>query len=110
MLAEVEVTAEAESVEAEPEAENAPFWPVEAQGEEEPAESEAVSEPEPSYEPEPVAAQVNGSGAHHDVAGRTLEDSIKDMLRPMLRQWLDDNMPRMIRDELDSDQVRRHQD
>jgi len=118
MLTGVEVTAEAEMVEdAEPEAEKPPFWPAEARGEEEPVEPEPVFEPESSYEPEPepvaaqpVAAQVNGSGAHHDVAGRTLEDSIKDMLRPMLRQWLDDNMPRMIRDELDSDPVRRHQD
>lgn len=27
---------------------------------------------------------------------RTLEDTVAEMLRPMLRQWLDDNMPRMV--------------
>jgi cell pole-organizing protein PopZ len=32
------------------------------------------------------------------------------MLRPMLRQWLDENMPRMIRDELDPETLRRLQD
>ncbi len=40
----------------------------------------------------------------------TLEDSVKDMLRPMLRQWLDENMPRMVtaalKDELDPNAFR----
>ncbi len=27
---------------------------------------------------------------------RTLEDTVVELLRPMLRQWLDDNMPRMV--------------
>ncbi|MEZ5854442.1 MAG: DUF2497 domain-containing protein [Hyphomicrobiaceae bacterium] len=27
---------------------------------------------------------------------RTLEDTVVDLLRPMIRQWLDDNMPRMV--------------
>lgn len=29
-------------------------------------------------------------------AVRTLEDTVVDLLRPMIRQWLDDNMPRMV--------------
>lgn len=36
---------------------------------------------------------------------RTLEDLVKDMLRPMLKAWLDDNLPimveRMVRAEID---------
>lgn len=36
---------------------------------------------------------------------RTLEDLVKDMLRPMLKAWLDDNLPvmveRMVRTEID---------
>jgi uncharacterized protein len=91
----------------EPEAEKAPFWPAEAGGEQ-PVEPEPVFEAEP--EPEPVLAQMNGGSHHDDGPSRTLEDSIKDMLRPMLREWLDDNMPRIIRDELDADTLRRHQD
>ncbi|HRD77464.1 MAG TPA: DUF2497 domain-containing protein [Hyphomicrobiaceae bacterium] len=27
---------------------------------------------------------------------RTLEDTVSDLLRPMIRQWLDQNMPRMV--------------
>ena len=27
---------------------------------------------------------------------RTLEDAVVELLRPMLRQWLDDNMPRIV--------------
>jgi hypothetical protein len=28
--------------------------------------------------------------------GRTLEDLVREMLRPMLRTWLDDNLPSMV--------------
>jgi cell pole-organizing protein PopZ len=28
--------------------------------------------------------------------GRTLEDTVADLLRPMLRDWLDANMPRIV--------------
>ena len=27
---------------------------------------------------------------------RTLEDLVQDMLRPMLKAWLDDNLPSMV--------------
>ena len=27
---------------------------------------------------------------------RTLEDLVKEMLRPMLKHWLDDNLPGMV--------------
>jgi cell pole-organizing protein PopZ len=29
-------------------------------------------------------------------AGRTLEDSVRDMLRPMLKTWLDENLPNIV--------------
>jgi hypothetical protein len=29
-------------------------------------------------------------------AGETLEDVVKNLLRPMLRSWLDDNLPGMV--------------
>jgi cell pole-organizing protein PopZ len=29
-------------------------------------------------------------------AGRTLEDTVAELLRPMLRQWLETNMPRIV--------------
>jgi cell pole-organizing protein PopZ len=36
---------------------------------------------------------------------RTLDDLVKDMLRPMLKSWLDDNLPgvveRMVRAEIE---------
>jgi hypothetical protein len=109
VLTEIEETVEfvePEQEDAEPEA--PPFWPAQAS-----EEQSAEPEPEASFEPElePVLTQTNGIGGHHaEGPSRTLEDSIKDMLRPMLREWLDDNMPRIIRDELDTDSLRRHQD
>ncbi len=32
----------------------------------------------------------------HTMEGVTLEDVVKDMLQPMLREWLDDNLPGII--------------
>jgi cell pole-organizing protein PopZ len=70
--------------------------------------------PAPLVEPERYASRTNGGSEHgaspHDAAHKTLEDSVKDMLRPMLRQWLDENMPRVInaalKDELGDRGVR----
>ena len=70
--------------------------------------------PEPLIEPERPGGRVNG-GTHTaasplEASSKTLEDSVKDMLRPMLRQWLDENMPRMVtaalKDELGDSSVR----
>ena len=61
-------------------------------------------------EGEAVAADVNSAEeAAEDAPAaaatgevRTLEDSVKEMLRPMLREWLDDNMERIVQDEVAS--------
>ena len=69
-----------------------------------------ASAPEPLVEPERPAARTNGGAHGQDASHKTLEDSVKDMLRPMLRQWLDENMPRMVtaalKDELGDSFVR----
>jgi uncharacterized protein len=49
--------------------------------------------PAPFREPERPAARKNGS---HGATAKSLEDSIKDMLRPMLQKWLDENMSRVL--------------
>jgi uncharacterized protein len=101
-------------------------------------ESEPEPEPEPESGPEPASwrseefswgrtapanefelnpTQVNGGTDHepHDYAGpvssKSLEDSVKEMLRPLLKQWLDENMPRVLtaalREELESSNYQR---
>lgn len=101
-------------------------------------EPEAEPEPEPEFEPEPLPwrsedqswrgaapanefelnpTRVNGGSEHepHDfaspVSSKSLEDSVKEMLRPLLRQWLDENMPRVLtaalREELENSDVQR---
>ena len=103
-------------------------------------EPEPELEPEPEFEPEPEPApwrnegmswrgappanefelnpaRVNGGRDHepHDYAGavssKSLEDSVKEMLRPMLKQWLDENMQRVLtaalREELENSDMRR---
>lgn len=87
-------------------------------------------EPEPAFEPEPAYAapaqhnfinedrllsqatdEAVGNAfnqlAHTVLSnnGRTLDDLVKEMLRPMLKVWLDDNLPtiveRMVRAEIE---------
>jgi uncharacterized protein len=75
------------------------------------------SAPQPSYEPldfdapplppqQPILAQSTVSAVEsafntlaHTVLSnnaRTLEDLVKEMLRPMLKSWLDDNLPGLV--------------
>jgi cell pole-organizing protein PopZ len=100
----------------------APAWPApETQ-----AEPEAVSTPwhgdEAGWAPKPSPMpdfasprSTNGGSGHkpHDFAvePKSLEDSVKEMLRPMLRKWLDENMQRVLtqalREELEDPQAPR---
>ncbi|WP_267357343.1 MULTISPECIES: DUF2497 domain-containing protein [unclassified Methylobacterium] len=72
-------------------------------------------EPEPVFEPEALVSpstDASVSGAFNLLAhtvltqnARTLEDLVKEMLRPMLKSWLDDNLPavveRLVRAEIE---------
>jgi len=40
-----------------------------------------------------IAAKTAEGSLSLDSSGRTLEDLVKEMLRPMLKEWLDDNLP-----------------
>ncbi len=70
------------------------------------------SSPTSSRSPRPSRPRSTARGCITSFQGGslTLEDSVKDMLRPMLRQWLDENMPRMVtaalKDELDPNTFR----
>lgn len=76
-----------------------------------------VEEPEPEPEPEPVRAEPGPDGLIGDVAagaaaaafGRlsqhiavsvddavTLEQIVRDMLKPLLKDWLDENLPGLV--------------
>jgi cell pole-organizing protein PopZ len=35
--------------------------------------------------------------------GRSLEDLTRDMLRPMIKDWLDENLPRIVQDRVDEE-------
>jgi cell pole-organizing protein PopZ len=77
----------------------------------EPEPEASAPEPEPLPEPSPVSAErlLSGSAtaavdsAFNSLAqtvllhnARTLEDLVREMLRPMLKTWLDDNLPGMV--------------
>lgn len=46
---------------------------------------------------------VPGAAAPQGPAGRSLEDLVTDMVKPMLQRWIDDNMPRIIEKALRSE-------
>jgi uncharacterized protein len=74
-----------------------------------PVRKPAAYEP-PSIESAPAPQQILShstisavESAFHSLANtvlsnnsRTLEDLVKDMLRPMLKSWLDDNLPGLV--------------
>jgi len=83
----------------------------------EPAHREPAHEPEPAYEPGPphesappsdqpllgsqtrAAVDAAFNSLAHTVLvqnARTLEDLVREMLRPMLKSWLDDNLPSLV--------------
>ncbi|MCJ2073167.1 DUF2497 domain-containing protein [Methylobacterium sp. J-030] len=76
-------------------------------------QAERPREPEPAAEALVSAAtDASVSGAFNLLAhtvltqnARTLEDLVKEMLRPMLKSWLDDNLPavveRLVRAEIE---------
>lgn len=125
---ELVILSEPESSDPEPSAPvaEAPAWSAP----ETPVEPEAVSTPwhsddaawMPKAAPAPefmaAAPRTNGGSGHkaHDFAvsaPKSLEDSVKEMLRPMLRKWLDENMQRVLtqalREELEDPQAPRRE-
>jgi len=63
------------------------------------AEAEPAQQPEPSGADAPTAAHTVSEPAFSVPASpsaKTLEDSVKELLRPMLQEWLDKNMPRLV--------------
>jgi cell pole-organizing protein PopZ len=93
-----EVMADATQI-AEPVSE--PEVPVEAAA----ALAAVIEEPVAAESPEPAEEQVSKEVVEVAPAsseGKTLEDSVKDLLRPMLREWLDDNMERIVQSEVAS--------
>ena len=111
VMAEVEMEETLVLEESAPE--TPPFWPPQASeepSEEMPPEPAPMFTPAPELTPESLLAQTNSLVAEGETEPKSLEDSGRDMLRPMLRQWLDENMPRIIREELDSDALQRGQD
>jgi cell pole-organizing protein PopZ len=109
----------ASAAEPEPEPELEPEPEFELQPEPAPWRNEGMSwrGAPPANEFELNPARVNGGRDHepHDYAGpessKSLEDSVKEMLRPMLKQWLDENMQRVLtaalREELENSDMRR---
>ncbi|MGE5267751.1 MAG: DUF2497 domain-containing protein [Deltaproteobacteria bacterium] len=67
----------------------------------------ATVPPQPAARPQPglpaVAPIASDTQPGPQTAGRTLEDVVADMLRPMLEKWIDENMPRIVERALQRD-------
>ncbi|MGQ0671953.1 MAG: DUF2497 domain-containing protein [Hyphomicrobium sp.] len=60
----------------------------------------------PATAPQPSTGSGSDTPAGQAAPVRTLEDAVADLLRPMLQQWLTDNMPRIIEKALRVETVR----
>ena len=63
---------------------------------------------------EPVASQAAGAlsklmGSMLVSSGATLDDVVRELLKPMLKQWLDANLPQIVEAEVakEIDRIRR---
>jgi uncharacterized protein len=91
----------------------ATFSKVEPQDDIEFTEAKAAARRQPAYEPPFESAPARPILSHSTVSAvesafnslantvlsnnaRTLEDLVKEMLRPMLKSWLDDNLPGLV--------------
>jgi cell pole-organizing protein PopZ len=87
------------------------YAPAAAEEEPEPdVEAEAFVAPEPAYTPQPGEGLVGDPAAAAAAAafgalsssilmpkdGRTLEDVVRELLRPLLKQWLDTHLPGIV--------------
>ena len=90
---------------------------------EEPSAEPGETTSKPDYEFDFMSRLTNGSGPYEDLAAasglpagstKAIEESIKDILRPMLQQWLDENMARVVtaalKDEIRNDPARFQRD
>ncbi|HSH63609.1 MAG TPA: DUF2497 domain-containing protein [Methyloceanibacter sp.] len=90
---------------------------------EEPSAEPGETTYKPDYESDFMSRPTNGSGPYEDLAAasglpvgstKAIEESIKDILRPMLQQWLDENMARVVtaalKDEIRNDPARFQRD
>lgn len=104
---EQEVEAEFEEPAPQPEPEPAPRIAPAPKAEWRPMEQETLTS-------EPVANQAAGAlsklmGSMLVSSGATLDDVVRELLKPMLKQWLDANLPQIVEAEVakEIDRIRR---
>jgi hypothetical protein len=57
---------------------------------------ETTTAPPPLPSPEPVVPTADLGGVIVETGGMTLDTLIRSMLEPMLKNWLDANMPEIV--------------
>jgi cell pole-organizing protein PopZ len=102
--------------------------PVETHGDLEVHEAEPEPEPEPEIEPEPMPEPVMAAAAYDEPlvsdptadqtassfgqlarsvampkGGRTLEDVVAELLRPLLKAWLDEHLPSIVQAKVEEE-------
>lgn len=108
--------------EEEPESEQLPAAPV-AKPVSPPAAAKPVVKPAPAINTEGLVSQVSiaaaaeamrglrqpgstGLGALHFLSGDTVEGLVAQLLRPMLKDWLDANLPAIVQQEVQREVLR----
>ena len=83
-----------DEIEPEPEPEPEPLPPLEP-------EEPLISPPVAATSTEAFANLADALVREKLIEGRTVEDLIKEILRPLLKQWLDDNLSGLVKEEIE---------
>jgi uncharacterized protein len=109
---DLDVYAPAAAFDAEPEPEagpaieSEPEAPFEADLDLPPLEPEAALVGDPAAAAAAAAFGRLSSSILMPADGRTLEDVVRELLRPLLKQWLDDNLPGIVQSTVEAEVAR----
>lgn len=87
--------------EAEPEPEPEPVF--EAEPEEEQEEEDTLVDPASATAAAGMFAALSENLRVSSEQGQTLEGIVRELMRPMLKQWLDDNLPSIVEEKVQAE-------
>ena len=87
----------------EPEPEPEPEPEFEAEPEPEPVEEDALIDAAPASAAAGMFAALSENLRVSSQQGQTLEAMVREMMRPMLKQWLDENLPSIVEEKVQAE-------
>ena len=87
----------------EPEPEPEPEPEFDAEPEPEPVDEESLVDAAPASAAAGMFAALSENLRVSSQQGQTLESIVREMMRPMLKQWLDENLPSIVEEKVQAE-------